>query len=65
MLVNLLIELNKTIPSFKANIGRFPHDKQVQRPLQDVYALFFDSYVEVLKIIGKTKLSENDGFRCL
>lgn len=60
MLVNLLVELNEKVPQLGADVERFPDDNQVQQPLQDVYASFFDSYAKLMGMLGERTLSKTD-----
>lgn len=43
-----MAKLNNTVPSFSTNVGkfslRFPNQKRVQKPLQDVYNLFINAH---------------------
>ena len=58
LLVNLLAELNSTVPPhLGAEVGRFPDDDQVQRPLQELFIQFCDSYVGLLRILGERTFS--------
>ena len=63
MLVKSLVELNKTVPQLGADIERFPDDKEVQQPLQEVYTTFFDSYTELLNLLGENSYSKPDIFQ--
>ncbi|KAL8729274.1 MAG: hypothetical protein Q9181_005065 [Wetmoreana brouardii] len=63
LLALALVELNNTVPKLGADVGRFPHDNQVQQPLQEVYITAFDSYVAILKILQDGKFQENFHWR--
>ena len=62
MLVKSLGELNKTVPQLGADIERFPDDKEVQQPLQEVYTTFLDSYIELLSLLSENSYSKLDVF---
>lgn len=55
--MSLIAELNKNIPRFSTNGGpfrlRFPNDKRVQKPLQDIYSLFIESYLFIIAFLRK------------
>ena len=58
----LMAELNKSLPSFSTNKDKFTlqfaQEKQVQKPLQEVYELFVSSYIFVLDYLEKIGPSE-------
>lgn len=60
MLVCMLADLNSIVPQFSADVDRFPNDNQVQQPLQEVYSTLFNSYTEVLKILGRGNFRKLD-----
>ena len=62
MLVAVLVRLNSKVPQFSADIDRFPHDSQVQQPLQEVYNTLFDSYTKVLRNLNGRKFGRLDRF---
>ncbi|KAL8752824.1 MAG: hypothetical protein Q9184_005613 [Pyrenodesmia sp. 2 TL-2023] len=50
-LSTLVADLNKKVPPIVTDKGenlRFPDDKRVQKPLQEVYSLFLDSHIFIL-----------------
>lgn len=62
-LVTLIAEHNKKVPSFSTNVGqfrlRFPNEKRVQKPLQEVYSLFIDSYLYIISHLKKRDPSKS------
>ncbi|KAL8702215.1 MAG: hypothetical protein Q9201_004519 [Fulgogasparrea decipioides] len=63
LLALALVELNNTVPQLGPEVCRFPHDSQVQQPLQEVYITFFDSHVAILKILRDGKFQPNSHLR--
>ena len=57
-LVALMQNLNNTVPNFSDKVGefhlRFPKEKRVQKPLQDVYCRFIDAYLFIINEFKKT-----------
>ncbi|SLM35921.1 Serine/threonine/dual specificity protein kinase, catalytic domain [Lasallia pustulata] len=62
-LVTLIAEHNKKVPSFSTNVGqfrlRFPNEKRVQKPLQEVYSLFIDSHLFMISHLKKRDPKSN------
>ena len=56
LLTTVIAKLNKKVPSFNTKEGkgvRFPKNKRVQKPLQDVYSLFINSHLFILSHLTK------------
>lgn len=62
-LVTLLTELYKSVPRFSTDKGhfrlRYPNEKRVQEPLEDVYDLFISSHLFILNYLKKRDTSES------
>lgn len=63
-LVTVIAELNKKVPSFPFQKGhlhlRFPNDKHVQKPLQDIYSLFINLYLFILSYLKSEDYRESN-----
>lgn len=62
-LVDLITGLNKKVPWFSVNLIqwhlRFANEEEVQKPLQDVYNLFIDSYLFIISYLRKRDPSKS------
>ncbi|KAI9744319.1 MAG: hypothetical protein M1818_002471 [Claussenomyces sp. TS43310] len=61
--VELLGELNSTVPQLGADIPRFPHDPTVQDPLQDIFRAYMDTLLGLLSYFLRPPLSITELFQ--
>ena len=63
-LVTLVADFNQKVPRFSNNDGRFdlrfPNDERVQKPLQEVYSLFIDSYLFFVSYLKESETCMGD-----
>ncbi len=62
-LVGVMAELGKIVPRFSRSTGafhlRFPKDKRVQKPLQEVYSKFIESHLFIISYLKKVDPRES------
>lgn len=54
-LVTLIVKLNNMVPHIEL---RFPNEKRVQKPLQEVYTQFIEAHLFVIDELAKRDLGE-------
>lgn len=52
-LATLLADLNRAVPKFTTDVTLFPEDKKVQKPLQEVFGIYVDSYVFIVSYFSQ------------